>query len=124
MGQTQKFQKYTPEYIGLKTRELVREQYESKRRKMSKNRKLCIEYFSNGTNSCKCCGINNIKFLTLSHPNGDGWVHRIMSQKDVVGRLIKCGFETKFDIVVECYNCNLAREVNGGKCPHEVDYES
>lgn len=78
----------------------------------------CINHFSNNTNKCHCCGENNKLFLTLSHPNGDGWVHRKITNDNLYGHLIKNKFETKFELVVECYNCNMSRERNNGVCAH------
>ena len=85
---------------------------------LTKAREQCVEHFSNGTNDCKCCGENNIKFLTLSHKNNDGAKHRREGNASY-RRLVKDNFETDYEIIIECYNCNLARSRNGGKCPHE-----
>ncbi len=85
---------------------------------MRKSTIECINHFSKGKNICNCCGEDNILFLTISHKNNDGWVHRKMVHGSLSDYLVKNNFKTKFEIVIECYNCNLSRERNGGKCPH------
>lgn len=89
------------------------------KRKMDGNKIKCINHFSNYTNKCACCGESNILSLTISHPNSDGWVHKMLSSGDIVGKLVKDNFKSNFNIIVECYNCNLVKECNGGVCPHE-----
>lgn len=105
------------EYIIKKSNELYTRRV---RRKVNKSHIKCIEYFSNGKNYCDCCGEKNILFLTLSHPNGDGWIDRILKGSDISKYLVKNNFETNFTIIIECYNCNLGRERNNGVCPHNV----
>ena len=86
--------------------------------KLVEARNACIEHFSHGTNRCNCCGENNTKFLTLSHKNNDGYKHRREGGASYK-RLYNDNFKTDYDIIIECYNCNLARSRNNGVCPHE-----
>ena len=82
--------------------------------KMSTNKIKCINYFSNGSNKCE----SNILFLTLNHPDDDGWVHKKLSMGNIAGKLVRDNYKSNFRIIVECYNCNLVKERNGGRCPH------
>jgi len=98
--------------------DMAKDVYLGRNKKISNEQVRCIEHFSNGENKCQCCGEDNILFLTLSHVNGDGWIHRSMHTGSMAKCLIKNNFETQFNIKIECYNCNLARERNNGVCPH------
>jgi len=94
--------------------------FEASPKKETENHRKCIEHFSKGTNTCNCCGEDQMGFLTLSHVNHDGWIHKRMLGGDhIIPRLVKDNFKTEYEIIVECYNCNLSRRYNGGKCPHE-----
>ena len=85
---------------------------------ISDARNAVINHFSNGSNSCACCGENNVKFLTISHKNNDGAKHR--REGFSLYRLIKNNYKTDYELIIECYNCNLSRSRNGGVCPHET----
>ena len=82
----------------------------------------CINHYSNKTNKCECCGENNVLFLTLSHPNNDGNIHkRELGGGSLYEKLYSSNFKTNYEIIVECYNCNCARTRNNGTCPHNTD---
>lgn len=69
---------------------------------------------------CVCCkqGFDEA-FLTLNHVNNDGAEHkRTVGEKS----LYRWAKQNKFPSILEtnCWNCNCARQVNGGVCPHAV----
>lgn len=75
---------------------------------------------------CICCGESKIHFLTLSHPNDDGGKHReefgSLSVRGGINFYVKLrasNYQSKYELIVECYNCNLARKCNYGLCPHK-----
>lgn len=69
---------------------------------------------------CKCCGEDNIFFLTLDHVNNDGAEHRRetggKSGKNLAWWLKKHNYPSGFQVL--CFNCNCGRARNGGVCPH------
>jgi hypothetical protein len=74
---------------------------------------------------CVCCGIWEIEFLTLEHPDKDGTAHRraLVNQRNQGGRdfyrkLKALGFPQTPRVIVMCFNCNLARRLFG-QCPCE-----
>ena len=76
-----------------------------------------IDHYSNGKRVCKCCGVSEIKFLTMDHTNGGGNKHRsTMKWSDLYQWLISNGLPDGFQVL--CFNCNMGRSVNGGICPH------
>lgn len=82
-----------------------------------------INYYSSGTNSCKCCNENKIEFLTIDHiNNGRG---NPADRSDRMGlpfyrKLIKLNFPEGFQVL--CYNCNLTKGFLG-ICPHNTKYK-
>jgi len=82
--------------------------------------KVVVNHFSNETNKCACCGESNILFLTISHKNNDGYLHK----KELGGgsyyqKLFHSNFKTDREIIIECYNCNMSRTRTGGECAHK-----
>lgn len=74
-----------------------------------------IQVYSNGTNTCACCGESNMEFLTIDHINGNGRAHR-KSVGNVYQWLCRNNFPAGFRVL--CMNCNFAY----GKyryCPHD-----
>ncbi|HEV2120598.1 MAG TPA: hypothetical protein VGS11_10930 [Candidatus Bathyarchaeia archaeon] len=77
---------------------------------------------------CECCSESNPKFLTLSHPDGDGRIQRksvVIGGKNKGGvafyrALRRLGFPKNFRILIECFNCNIGATANGGVCPHKT----
>lgn len=67
---------------------------------------------------CNCCGENNPKFLTIDHVYNDGYVHRTQGSRiySTIKRDIESGGADRYQIY--CYNCNCAKRLNGGICPH------
>lgn len=78
--------------------------------------------------ACYCCGLADIRFLTIDHILGGGKQHRTLS-----GGKAKNGYIVLLEIQKEgipkdkyraaCYNCNCARNLTKGKiCPHQLDH--
>lgn len=65
---------------------------------------------------CECCGETNPFFLTADHINRDGKGDR----KKGRGIYQDCLKRKRVDIRVLCFNCNCAREINDGVCPHKM----
>lgn len=77
----------------------------------------CITAYSNGTNTCKCCGENELKFLTLDHIEGGGNKDRKIrgSGLGFYSLLRKTGYPSGLQVL--CFNCNCAKGFFG-TCPH------
>jgi 5-methylcytosine-specific restriction endonuclease McrA len=73
---------------------------------------------------CTCCGIKEIPFLTIDHINNDGYKTRKAGNKrreyslGYYKRIIREGYPA--DLQILCFNCNLAKNHNGGICPHST----
>jgi hypothetical protein len=71
---------------------------------------------------CACCGITNLKVLSIDHINGGGLAHlRLLKINGGVGFyswLKKNGYPTGYRVL--CMNCNQAKGIYG-HCPHESD---
>jgi len=71
---------------------------------------------------CKCCGENNIEFLSLDHIKGGGKKQRKEGGQHQYGWIIKNNFPDNFQVL--CMNCNFARGKTNNKnkiCPHKYD---
>ena len=91
------------------------------------NIRLCAEKKQEILNyygaKCNCCGLTDIRFLTVDHV--EYGKHNRMSKKErrrvginVYRQVIREGFPKRFQIL--CMNCNWAKGVYG-KCPHELE---
>lgn len=70
---------------------------------------------------CVCCGETEFALLTIDHVNNDGNNHRKRIGKVayyIYRHLIQNGFP-KDNYQLLCWNCNLGKHLNKGKCPHE-----
>ncbi len=65
---------------------------------------------------CECCGEREGRFLTIDHING----RKSGEETGMVlyARLYRGGFP-KEGLRLLCWNCNIGRDMNGGRCPHE-----
>ncbi len=97
-----------------------REKQRAWQRDANKRRKDRV-YAAYGGYICQCCGVTEPSFLSLDHIEGNGGKHR----KAVGGNgpvmhawIIKNNFPPIFQVL--CMNCNLARHLNGGICPHKA----
>lgn len=82
---------------------------------------LPMEGHEHGVCSCPGCGADLVMFGTLSHINGGGKQHRILTKGQFHKALkdaIAVYDPTKY--AAECFNCNGAAARNGGICPHKV----
>jgi len=80
-----------------------------------------INHYSNGTNSCSCCGEQHIEFLSINHINGGGNQHRKKVNKSgwlFLKWLIDNDYPKGYNVL--CHNCNQA-DGNFGGCPHKGD---
>lgn len=80
-----------------------------------------IAHYSNSTNKCACCGINELVFLCIDHINNDGASHRRSIKKSSGTGTYKWLVHNKFPpgFQVLCFNCNLAKHIVG-ICPHNT----
>lgn len=67
---------------------------------------------------CNCCGLDDPRFLSIDHINGDGNLHRREIGGALYHWLRKNNYPEGFQTL--CYNCNLAKG-SGDHCPHQDD---
>jgi hypothetical protein len=95
----------------------------AKRKASAKRLKLeVLNAYGGPKCSCDKCPekSGNIDFLTIDHINNDGNEHRkvLGSGGSTLYRwLRKNKFPSGYRVL--CFNCNSARHINGGICPHE-----
>jgi hypothetical protein len=68
---------------------------------------------------CACCGETDFAFLTIDHIHNDGGEDRRRvraSGNAFYRRLVDA--PKRDDLQVLCFNCNYAKNLNGGTCPH------
>jgi hypothetical protein len=73
--------------------------------------------------ACTLCpdrGLHHHLFLTIDHIDGGGAEHRrkLPGSSGIYRWLKKKHYPEGFRIL--CWNCNAARHLNGGICPHEI----
>lgn len=78
-----------------------------------------LNFYSQGTLRCACCGEDEFDFLTIDHINGNGGKHK----KSIRGRLSvwlrQKNYPEGFQVL--CFNCNCGKSVNGKNvCPHKI----
>lgn len=92
--------------------------------KLSKTRqelkKQIVEHYGG---KCNCCPVNEICFLSIDHVNNDGYKlreHRKRRNYDIryYRKIISDNYPK--DLQILCYNCNMAKNHNGGICPHKT----
>lgn len=71
---------------------------------------------------CACCGVKELFFLSIDHINNDGYKERGNKKNRTSGyllykRIIKDNYPDNLQIL--CFNCNVAKQHNGGECPHK-----
>jgi hypothetical protein len=88
-------------------------------------RKLRQEILDHYGHACVCCGVTGDLFLAVDHINNDGGDHRRALSNTKAGTtyvyraLRRLGFPQE-GFQVLCHNCNSAKHLNGGVCPHQV----
>lgn len=87
--------------------------------------KLRAEVFERYGDRCACCGLEDWRFLTIDHIDGNGNTHRreTFNGKLVAGIqfyrwLRKNNYPEGFQLL--CYNCNCAQSRFMGVCPHKL----
>ena len=78
--------------------------------------KAKMEAFTAYGAKCACCGEVEPMFLTIDHVNNDGGGRKRSGSIYFVAR--REGFPSRYQVL--CYNCNLGKARNGGKCPHQT----
>lgn len=73
-----------------------------------------------GNLRCACCGETILIMLTLDHINDNGGQHR-KEMGPVSTKMYRWARNNGYPPIfrVLCFNCNVARYHNGGRCPHE-----
>lgn len=79
--------------------------------------KLKKEIIEQYGGKCVCCGESEILFLTIDHVNNDGYLLRKIETTQIYSFLKKNNFP-KDSYQLLCFNCNLGKHYNGGRCPH------
>lgn len=95
-------------------------------RQINRRKKLKERVFKEyGGAICRCCGEDNLYFLTIDHINNDGAEERKkLFGKSTTGLnfyewLTKNNFPTPEKYQVLCMNCNFGKARNNGICPHK-----
>ncbi len=71
--------------------------------------------------ACSCCGENELVFLQIDHVNNDGNRHYYKGKR-MCGTALYAWLKREHypdDFQVLCANCNSAKHINGGRCPHQ-----
>lgn len=84
-----------------------------------------IGYYSNYTFECACCKLcdteESLPFLSIDHINGGG-SKQAKEQKTrayLYDWLIRNNMPKGFQVY--CHNCNMAKKINNGICPHKQE---
>jgi len=75
----------------------------------NKRRIIVMKHYSNGTNKCAGCGIEDIVVLTIDHINGGGTQHRKKIHQDMYNWLIKNNFPEGYQVL--CWNCQYRKKI-------------
>lgn len=86
-----------------------------------RTKRLVMEHY--GGVRCACCKTDLLDFLTIDHIEEDGARHRRGIRGAGCGGgvhfyrwLIRNGYPKGFQVL--CFNCNVSKHLNGGKCAH------
>lgn len=97
---------------------LGKERLRGRRRGPRNSARLKIEVLTKYGEICICCKEANPIFLTIDHINNDGAAHRKrLGKRKFYPWLKQNNFPPGFQVL--CYNCNRAKYLNGGTCPHQ-----
>jgi hypothetical protein len=89
-----------------------------------KTKYIVMKYYSNNEIPfCRCCGENEIAFLSIDHISGNGRKHRKNIKSHDIYRWLKSNnFPNGYQIL--CMNCNFAKGRNNKICPHKKSKEN
>jgi hypothetical protein len=109
---------YLSEYYKVHKQTMLAQSKSKGKERHANAKKLCIEYYSNGTNKCICCGESIYEFLSLNHINGGGNKDRktFKGARTFCEYLVKNNYPNGLNVM--CYNCNLSYGFFG-YCPHQ-----
>lgn len=72
---------------------------------------------------CKCCGETGRRFLSIDHIDESGSEHRkIVDAATFYSWLRRNKYPKGFQVL--CHNCNFAKGLCGGICPHKLENKS
>lgn len=92
---------------------------ESRRKSRRKLKIDTLRAYGGEHPKCKCCGEDNIWFLTIDHINGGGYKHlKEIGLGNLYLWLKKNNYPTGFQVL--CFNCNCGRSFFG-ECPHKIN---
>jgi hypothetical protein len=100
-----------------KNKERLRARDDRYRKKLK--REVLIKYGG----QCVCCGLNDLRFLTIDHKNGGGnEERRRLGGQAGASKAIYVYARKHFPphLQVMCWNCNMAKN-QYGQCPHAAD---
>jgi hypothetical protein len=105
---------YSREYD--KTRR-VRDPERTKELRSNRREEIKAEVIAGYGGKCACCGETEIRFLSLDHVDGNGYLHRKeLRNYNPYRWALKHRFPTILQVM--CHNCNQAkRNTPGSKCP-------
>ena len=84
-------------------------------------KKIIVSHYGG---KCNCCGISEICFLSIDHINNNGYKLKGNKKNRVSGylwykKIIAENYP--IDLQILCFNCNTAKQHNGGECPHKTN---
>jgi hypothetical protein len=86
-----------------------------------RNKKIREKFIEMYGGKCSCCGESDVIFLTMDHINNDGNKRRGKYGCNNLKEYSLAIKEYRPDMFqVLCYNCNHAKHLNGGECPHKL----
>lgn len=104
----------TAKYIAWRKQALTKQAIKSRELKY-----LVMKHYGS---QCVCCGIKEICFLSIDHKNNNGYLERVEKKNRPSGyfmykKIIARNYPN--DLQIMCFNCNVAKQHNGGECPHK-----
>lgn len=110
LARMRRYQRERPEYFNQATK-----------KSQAKLRQEVLDHYGH---ACACCGVTGDMFLSIDHIDNDGAEHRRqLAGKQAGGTMYvyrairNLGFPDGFQTL--CHNCNFAKHLNGGTCPHQ-----
>jgi hypothetical protein len=85
----------------------------------NKRRLKVLTHYSNGTVSCKVCGIKDIRVLSIDHINGNGKAHfRQIGHNRIYDWLIKNNFPEGYQVL--CMNHQFIKRHVNNECKRRI----